>query len=123
VKLGVCIPTHWILSVVSVFNPLNAELDPICHLLALLGGATIVVLSRLRVNSLAYQVYVLYFSIKLCLIEDLLKSLHLLLLSMRSAIHAAIGILCPHFNLMNLLCLIIICVDHGLCWAETYSPH
>jgi len=29
------------------FNPLNAELNPICHLLALLGGATIVVVSRL----------------------------------------------------------------------------
>ena len=25
------------------FNPLNSELNPICHLLALLGGATIVV--------------------------------------------------------------------------------
>ena len=33
-------------------NPLNAELNPICHLLALLGGATIVVVSRLRVKSL-----------------------------------------------------------------------
>ena len=32
------------------FNPLNAELNPICHLLALLGGATIVVVSRLRVK-------------------------------------------------------------------------
>jgi hypothetical protein len=32
------------------FNPLNAELNPICHLLALLGGATIVVVSRLRFN-------------------------------------------------------------------------
>ena len=32
-------------------NPLNAELNPICHLLALLGGATIVVVSRLRVKS------------------------------------------------------------------------
>ena len=31
-------------------NPLNAELNPICHLLSLLGGATIVVVSRLRVN-------------------------------------------------------------------------
>jgi hypothetical protein len=30
-------------------NPLNAELNPICHLLALLG-ATIVVVSRLRVK-------------------------------------------------------------------------
>src|SRR5215510_14729702 len=30
--------------------PLNAELNPICHLLALQGGATIVVVSRLRVN-------------------------------------------------------------------------
>jgi uncharacterized membrane protein len=33
-----------------MFNPLNAELNPICHLLALLGGAIIVVVSRLRVN-------------------------------------------------------------------------
>jgi hypothetical protein len=33
-----------------VFNPLNAELNPICHLLALLGGATIVDVSRLRVK-------------------------------------------------------------------------
>ena len=32
------------------FNPLNAELNPICHLLALLGGATIVVVSKLRVK-------------------------------------------------------------------------
>jgi hypothetical protein len=32
-------------------NPLNAELNPICRLLALLGGATIVVVSRLRVKN------------------------------------------------------------------------
>src|SRR5215469_5562722 len=31
-------------------HPLNAELNPICHLLALLGVATIVVVSRLRVK-------------------------------------------------------------------------
>jgi hypothetical protein len=30
--------------------PLNAEINHICHLLALLGGAIIVVVSRLRVN-------------------------------------------------------------------------
>jgi len=36
-------------------NPLNAELNPICHLLALLGGATIVVVSRLRVKGQALQ--------------------------------------------------------------------
>ena len=34
----------------DLINPLNAELNPICHLLALLGGATIVVVSRLRVK-------------------------------------------------------------------------
>jgi hypothetical protein len=45
------------------FNPLNAELNPICHLLALLGGATIVVISRLRVKpeqSVLKKVTVLY---------------------------------------------------------------
>jgi hypothetical protein len=35
---------------IPFFNPLNSELNPICHLLVLLGGATIVVVSRLRVN-------------------------------------------------------------------------
>src|SRR5215469_14678716 len=35
-------------------HPLNAELNPICHLLALLGGAIIVVVSRLRVNMLQF---------------------------------------------------------------------
>ena len=34
----------------TYINPLNAELNPICHLLALLGSATIVVVSRLRVK-------------------------------------------------------------------------
>ena len=34
------------------FNPLNTELNLICHLLGLLGGATIVVVSRLRVKEI-----------------------------------------------------------------------
>jgi hypothetical protein len=33
-------------------NPLNAELNPICHLLALLGGATRVDVSRLRIKEI-----------------------------------------------------------------------
>ena len=43
---------HYIffLSVRKDINTLNAELNLICHLLALLGGATIVVVSRLMVN-------------------------------------------------------------------------
>jgi hypothetical protein len=39
-------------TVPNAINPLNAELNPICHLLALLEGETIVVVSRLRVNPL-----------------------------------------------------------------------
>jgi len=31
-------------------NPLNAELNPICHLLALLGAHPILRVSRIRVN-------------------------------------------------------------------------
>jgi hypothetical protein len=37
-------------------SPLNAELNPICHLLALLGGATVVVVSRLRVKLVVHTV-------------------------------------------------------------------
>ena len=32
------------------FNPLNAELNPICNLLALLGAPYILHVSRIRVN-------------------------------------------------------------------------
>ena len=34
----------------TVLNPLNAELNPICHLLALLGDHHILHLSRIRVK-------------------------------------------------------------------------
>jgi len=51
-----CCSLHFMLLVlfsvaVSLINPLNAELNPTCHLLALLGRATIVVISRLSVNA------------------------------------------------------------------------
>ena len=45
------------------FNPLNAELNPICHLLALLGGATILVVSRLRVKQRIPEQWLLFISI------------------------------------------------------------
>ena len=38
-----------------MINTLKAELNPICHLLALLGGATIVVVSRLRVKLFVFD--------------------------------------------------------------------
>jgi len=37
------------------FNPLNVELNPICHLLALLGAHHILHISRVRVNVLPYN--------------------------------------------------------------------
>jgi len=33
------------------FNPLNAELNPICHLLALLGAHPVLHVSRIRVKA------------------------------------------------------------------------
>jgi len=40
-----------------VFNPLNAELKPICHLLALLGAHHILHVSRIRVNNKTNQMH------------------------------------------------------------------
>jgi hypothetical protein len=37
----------------SDFNPLNAKLNPICHLLALLGAHPILHVSRIRVNQIS----------------------------------------------------------------------
>jgi hypothetical protein len=45
--------TSNVIALNTAINPLNDELNPIYHLLALLGGATIVVVSRLRVNLFA----------------------------------------------------------------------
>jgi len=38
----------------SLFNPLNAELNPICHMLSLLGAHHIFHISELRVNLQKY---------------------------------------------------------------------
>ena len=38
----------------SVFNPLNAKSNPICHLLALLGTHHILHISRIRVNHITF---------------------------------------------------------------------
>jgi hypothetical protein len=39
----------------NIINPLNAELNPICHLLALLGAHHILHVSRIRVNYIKAQ--------------------------------------------------------------------
>jgi hypothetical protein len=53
--------------VVCSLNPLNAELNPICHLLALLGGATIVDVSGLSVNYQECKVHAPYCAVVCCL--------------------------------------------------------
>ena len=42
---------------VNMFNPLNAELNPICHLLALLEAHHILHVSRIRVNNEIGDIY------------------------------------------------------------------
>jgi hypothetical protein len=38
-------------------NPLNADLNPICHLLALLGAHHILYVNRIRVNLKYHDLY------------------------------------------------------------------
>jgi hypothetical protein len=45
-----------------VINSLNARLNPICHLLALLGAHHILYISRIRVNVL-YLKFTFYFPV------------------------------------------------------------
>ena len=44
----------------TVFNPLNAELNPICYLLALLGAHHFLHVSRIRVKSLTLKLLMSY---------------------------------------------------------------
>ena len=59
---GICLLTREQLSSqkgpcsVLLINPLNAELNPTRHLLALVGARHIVHVSRIRVNTRRYQV-------------------------------------------------------------------
>jgi len=43
-----------------IFNPLNAELIPICYLLALLGAHNFLHVSRIRVKSLTFRLLMSY---------------------------------------------------------------
>ena len=44
----------------AVINPLNAELNPICYLLALLGARHFLHVSRIRVKSLTLRLLISY---------------------------------------------------------------
>jgi len=46
---------HSLFSHIFLFNPLNAELNPICHFLALLGAHHILHVSRIRVKIKAWK--------------------------------------------------------------------
>ena len=43
-----------------LFNPLNAELNPICYLLALLGGHHFLHVSRIRVKLVTFRLLMSY---------------------------------------------------------------
>jgi hypothetical protein len=51
---------------VFVFNPFNAELHPICHLVALLGAHLILHVSRIRVNIPQCSTFILPVFVVLC---------------------------------------------------------
>jgi len=46
-------------SMTYVFNPLNVELNPICHLLALIGAHHILHVSRIRVKGSIARILVI----------------------------------------------------------------
>ena len=58
----------------SVLNPLNAELNPICHLLALLGVHHFLHVSRIRVKSLTLRLQISYIYIYGAPILDVSRS-------------------------------------------------
>ena len=51
------------ISVSSLFNPLNPELNPICYLLALLGTHHFLHVSRIRVKLLTFRLLMAYIHI------------------------------------------------------------
>ena len=50
----------------TLFNPLKAELNPICYLLALLGAHHVLHVSRIRVKSLTLRLLMSYVYVCVC---------------------------------------------------------
>jgi len=50
----------WKMAYGVLFNPLNAELNPTCYLLALLGARHFLHFSRIRVKSLTLRLLISY---------------------------------------------------------------
>jgi len=63
-SLAACLCMNCLLTMIerlkNPFNPLNAELNPICHLLALLGVNHFLHVSRIRVKSLTIRLLISY---------------------------------------------------------------
>ena len=51
------------MTLVTEFNPLNPELNPICYLLALLGAHHFLRVSRIRVKLLTFRLLMSYISL------------------------------------------------------------
>ena len=51
---------QYAVTVMTAFNPLNPELNPICYLLALLGAHHFLHVSRIRVKSLTFRLLMSY---------------------------------------------------------------
>ena len=60
--------------IMLMLNPLNAELNPICYLLALLGGHHLIHVSRIRVKSLSLRLLMSYIYIYGAPILDVSRS-------------------------------------------------
>ena len=77
-------------------NPLNAELNPICHLLRLLGAHRILHVSRIRVNGTSHLInsFVLVDHIDLVLVQCLLCRRNCDKVTFLQIIHLT----CPRFN-------------------------
>ena len=57
---------HSVAAAYYKFNPLNAELNPICYLLALLGAHHFLHVSRIRVKSLTLRLLMSYIYMGAC---------------------------------------------------------
>jgi len=59
------------INIYGVLNPLNTKLNPICHLLALLGAHPILHISRIRDNSMVSSSDCTYQMVRCLVISEL----------------------------------------------------
>ena len=102
------------ITIYSCINPLNVELNPICHLVALLGAHRILHVSSIRVKPFVCICWFLcHFFSAYCMLMDYLKSTVYILTVIKCLLIIVKSSLCFHSSSCKKICNCCVACSHS----------